>query len=56
MKVAFFNGASLDPLPPQASKDENARYLHIYEDGRFDEVQFAKWARQASRLPGWGGS
>ena len=56
VKVAFFNGASLDPLPPGESKDENVRYLNIYEDDRFDEEQFASWVQQASRLPGWGTS
>ena len=56
VKVAFFNGASLDPLPPGESKDENVRYLNISEDDRFDEEQFASWAQQASRLPGWGTS
>ena len=56
VKVAFFNGASLDPLPPGESKDENVRYLNIYEDDRFDEEQFAAWVQQASRLPGWGTS
>ena len=56
VKVAFFNGASLDPLPPGESKDENVRYLNIYEDGLFDEAQFAAWVKQASQLPGWGTS
>ena len=56
VKVAFFNGTSLDPLPPGESKDENVRYLNIYEDEQFDEAQFAAWVKQASRLPGWGGS
>ena len=56
VKVAFFNGASLDPLPPGQSKDENVRYLNIYEDGQFDETQFAAWVEQASQLPGWDGS
>ena len=56
VKVAFFNGASLDPLPPGESKDENVRYLNIYEDGQFDEAQFAAWVTQASQLPGWGNS
>lgn len=56
VKVAFFNGASLDPPPPGKSKDENVRYLSIYEDGQFDDGQFAAWVRQASRLPGWDGS
>ena len=56
VKVAFFNGASLDPVPPGKSKDENVRYLNIYEDKPFDEAQFAAWVKQASRLPGWGDS
>jgi hypothetical protein len=56
VKVAFFNGTSLEPLPPGESKDENVRYLNIYEDGQFDEQQFAAWVKQASRLPGWGKS
>jgi hypothetical protein len=56
VKVAFFNGTSLDPLPPEASKHENVRYLNIYADGQFDEAQFAAWVKQASELPGWGNS
>jgi hypothetical protein len=56
VKVAFFNGASLDPLPPGESKDENVRYLDIYEDDQFDEEQFVAWVKQACRLPGWGTS
>jgi hypothetical protein len=56
VKVAFFNGASLDPVPPGESKDENVRYLNIYEDDQFDEEQFAAWVKQASQLPGWGKS
>ena len=54
VRVAFFDGAVLDPPPPGASKDENVRYLDIYEDGPFDEDQFAAWVEQASQLPGWG--
>ena len=56
VKVAFFNGTSLDPVPPGESKDENVRYLNIYEDDQFDEEQFAAWVEQASQLPGWGKS
>ena len=56
VKVAFFNGASLDPPPPGESKEENVRYLNIYEDGLLDEAQFAAWVKQASQLPGWGTS
>jgi hypothetical protein len=51
VKVAFFRGASLDPVPPVASKSRETRYLHVGEGG-FDEAQFAAWVEQASRLPG----
>ncbi len=54
VKVAFFRGASLRPVPPGESKDENTRYLDIHEDDRIDEARFADWVKQASRLPGWG--
>ena len=52
VKVTFFNGAELDPLPPEGSKDPNTRYLHIHEHGEFDEQQFVDSIRQASGLPG----
>jgi hypothetical protein len=51
VKVAFFRGASLTPVPPGASKQKNVRYLDIHEDG-LDEAQFARWVKQASKLPG----
>jgi hypothetical protein len=53
VKIAFFRGASLTPLPPVESKDENVRYLHIHEDDRLDEDLVGSWIRQASELPGW---
>ena len=56
VKVAFFRGASLRPLPPGESKDKEVRYLDIYEDAQLDESQFASWVKQASQLPGWGKS
>ncbi|HLS68704.1 MAG TPA: DUF1801 domain-containing protein [Kiloniellales bacterium] len=52
IKIAFFRGAALDPLPPVASKQKDVRYLHIHADGQFDEAQFTDWVRQAARLPG----
>jgi hypothetical protein len=52
VKVAFFRGASLRPLPPGESKQKNVRYLDIHEDGQLDEAQFAVWVKQASQLPG----
>lgn len=53
IKLAFFRGASLDPLPPVASKDENTRYFHIHENEVVDEAQLARWIEQAMALPGW---
>ena len=51
VKVTFFRGASLRPVPPGASKHKDVRYLDIHEDG-FDEAQFVAWVKQASELPG----
>jgi hypothetical protein len=52
VKVAFFLGALLRPIPPVESKQKEVRYLHILEDGEFDEAQFTAWVKQASQLPG----
>jgi hypothetical protein len=51
VKVTFFRGSSLTPLPPGTSKYQEVRYLDIRK-GELDEAQFAAWVRQASRLPG----
>ena len=53
IKLAFFRGSSLRPVPPGESKDENTRYLDIREDDGLDERQLAAWIRQAAALPGW---
>jgi hypothetical protein len=53
VKVAFFRGASLRPVPPGHSKDKDVRYLDIYEHNQLDEGQFTAWIRQATALPGW---
>ena len=52
IKVAFFMGASLEPIPPIESKQKDVRYFHIFENDELDERQFADWVRQASKLPG----
>ena len=52
IKVAFFEGAALKPLPPGASKQEKVRYLDIHEDDTIGETQLADWVKQASQLPG----
>jgi len=54
VKVAFFDGASLQPVPPVESTQPKVRYLHIHEGDALDAKQFAAWVKQASRLPGWG--
>ena len=54
VKVAFFDGASLRPLPPVESKQPKVRYLHIHEGEAIDTKQLAAWVKQASKLPGWG--
>jgi hypothetical protein len=53
VKVAFFSGTSLRPLPPGESKSKGVRYLDIHEDDQLDEERVASWIRQASELPGW---
>ncbi len=52
VKVAFFRGTSLSPVPPVESKQKEVRYFHIHEGDLFDEEQFAAWVKQASELPG----
>jgi hypothetical protein len=53
IKIAFFRGATLRPVPPGESKDKNTRYLNIYEDDELDEAQLTKWVKQAASRPGW---
>jgi len=53
VKVAFFRGTSLRPLPPGASKSQDTRYVDIREDDQLDEAQLGAWVKQAAKLPGW---
>jgi hypothetical protein len=53
VKVAFFRGTSLRPVPPGASKGKDTRYLDIHEGDELDEMQIANWVKQAAALPGW---
>jgi hypothetical protein len=52
VKVAFFRGTSLRPVPPGESKHEHVRYLDIREGVDIDEARLAAWVKQASELPG----
>lgn len=53
VKVTFFYGASLQPLPPGASKHKTVRYLDIHEGDELDEAQLTSWVKQAAAVPGW---
>jgi len=53
VKVTFFRGASLRPVPPGTSKHEDVRYFDIHEGDELDEAQMARWVKQAAALPGW---
>ena len=53
VKVTFFNGAALEPLPPGEFKNPQERYVDLHEDDELDEKQMSDWLRQAGELPGW---
>jgi hypothetical protein len=53
VKVAFFRGTSLRPVPPGPSKHKDTRYIDIHEGDELDEAQMATWVKQAAALPGW---
>ena len=53
VKVTFFRGASLRPVPPGASKQKNVRYFDIHEGDALPEARMATWVKQAAALPGW---
>jgi len=53
VKVAFFRGTSLRPLPPGESKQKEVRYLDIHENDQLDETLLTDWVKQAAALPGW---
>jgi len=53
VKVTFFRGTSLRPLPPGESKVEGTRHLDVYETGLSDEDLVVDWVRQAAAQPGF---
>ena len=55
VKVTFFDGVSLDPQPPVATKDGRARCVNIAAEAEIDDERFTAWLRQAAELPGWDG-
>ena len=54
IKVTFFSGASLRPVPPGGTlKSKDTRWIDIHEDDELDEAQLASWVKQGAALPGW---
>ena len=53
VKVTFFRGTSLRPVPLGASKHKDVRYFDIHEGDELDDAQMATWVKQAAALPGW---
>lgn len=53
MKLTFFHGTSMKPVPPGTSKHPEVRYVDIREDDELDEAQLMAWFKQAAALPGW---
>jgi len=54
VKVTFFKGTSLRPVPP-GGKSQEARWIDVHQDD-LDEAQMGKWVKQAAAIPGWGES
>jgi hypothetical protein len=52
IKVTFFRGTQLDPVPPVASKMPRVRYFHLHETDSLPADLFASWVKQAAMLPG----
>jgi hypothetical protein len=51
VKVTFFRGTSLRPVPPGGT-GKDARWIDVHEDD-LDPAQMATWVKQAAALPGW---
>ena len=52
VRVTFFKGMALQPLPPGTSKMKDVRYYDVRED-ELDEARFSSWVQQAAARPGW---
>lgn len=53
IKLTFFMGVELDPVPPVDFKDPQSKAFHIHEDDELDEEQLISWFEQAASIPGW---
>lgn len=53
LKLNFFSGASLQPVPPSGA-GKGMRSIDLRQGDTLDEARFASWVRQAAAIPGWG--
>ncbi len=53
IKLTFYRGAELDPVPPVDFKDPNEKAFHIEEGDDLDKEQLTSWFKQAAAVPGW---
>jgi hypothetical protein len=53
VKLTFFRGTSLQPVPPGPSKHKDVRYIDVHESDALDDAQMTSWVKQAAALPGW---
>lgn len=54
LKVTFFRGALLNPLPPGGTpKSGEARWIDLRESDDIHTTPLASWIRQAAQHPGW---
>jgi hypothetical protein len=54
VKVTFFNGAALRPVPPGGTaRSKDVRWIDVREGDPLDEAQMARWVKQAATAPGW---
>jgi hypothetical protein len=54
LKLSFFKGALLEPVPP-VGKVRDVRSLDVRASDELDEKQLARWIEQAASIPGWDG-
>ena len=52
VRLTFFKGTELKPMPAKESKVAGVRYYDVTEEAGIDEKQFVTWVKQAVLLPG----
>ncbi|MEO1235826.1 MAG: DUF1801 domain-containing protein [Planctomycetota bacterium] len=52
VKISFLNAGGLQPPPPETSRYEQVRSIHVRERDVPDSKQMTAWVKQASKTPG----